>query len=1167
MKINKLNLIAYGHFTNKELVLDAEDRLHLVFGPNEAGKSTALRALSRFFFGFEHKSSDAFLHRNKHLAVGVQLVLPDGETLELTRWKRRKNDLVDETNQPVDPGFMTRIMSGMNQEMFASLFGISHNTLRLGGNDLLRSGGHLGRTLFAAASGIMHLREMQNKLQDNMDILFRPQAPKSLIMQKKNELDRLNRELRQACVRPGQWRELQENLTKAQREKTKIQVRLKDSATEHARHSRYMQALPILAKRRDLMRQLEELESVLLLNQEFSKRRMEIRADLGHALQERTRLENRSREILNELQNISIHYPLLELEPRIKTLQREVALVGQLREELERIRTKELDVQRLIREKSSLLGRVFSMEELENLAVTKNHHLMIQELIKERSALDQQNTQVRETMQDQAKNMRQARKELQRLPRPIKIDFLELVCKRLAAVPDLEEKSRNSREHIQTLCLDLERRVKSLGLWRKDPQELLSLPLPLPESISRMDEVLSQAQRRHENASREVREIQQAIEDRKNSLRKLDQEQPLPGPEALHDRRALRDQGWRLVRKSWLENREDSAEIKSFLDNTGCTDLASGFEAGMRLADETADIMLEKSGQLARSKALREEIQAGEQELSTAWQELEQARQEEEEGEKKWQELWANAGINPLSPREMQGWLGRVQEIIRLAGEKQTQERVLEKAHASLDALFNEGLQALEQAGYSDPRPADVQVLAQMMEKILDEIRQAGSRRALLQQEADRAYHSLRAAARKQRQILREASRWRRKWKTTLESMGLNPERDPETVQEEIEIRQEIYTAWSKLQGLGQRRSELGERLKDFQERVDQLARQLGRTFEQTPAGEVLAVLSRELEQEQEKLAGKKFREKELRQTAAALDELNSRIAAREKELDLLCREAGAVHPDELPELEQKSQRKRELSAEAERLEDILQDLAGGQDLQEFMSQAGSFQVHELQAGLEELEAEKERLEKDRDQFIARIAGLEKELQEMDGTSRAAEIRQQIHEVRAELEQEVLKYVELRLSKTVLDAQMEHFRKASQGPVLDMAGQYLESITMGSLSAVYADYDSRGDPVLKAQRPDGTGLGMEELSDGSRDQLFLALRLAGLNHYLEHNPPFPFTVDDILVHFDDRRAGRTLSLLAGLACKTQIIFFTHHRHLVDLARKNLDPRRLQVHEL
>ena len=72
------------------------------------------------------------------------------------------------------------------------------------------------------------------------------------------------------------------------------------------------------------------------------------------------------------------------------------------------------------------------------------------------------------------------------------------------------------------------------------------------------------------------------------------------------------------------------------------------------------------------------------------------------------------------------------------------------------------------------------------------------------------------------------------------------------------------------------------------------------------------------------------------------------------------------------------------------------------------------------------------------------------------------------------------------------------------------------------------------------------------MSDGTRDQLYLALRLAGLESWLKSHESIPFVVDDILLNFDDARATAALKALAELSRSTQVLFFTHHRHVVDL---------------
>jgi len=155
----------------------------------------------------------------------------------------------------------------------------------------------------------------------------------------------------------------------------------------------------------------------------------------------------------------------------------------------------------------------------------------------------------------------------------------------------------------------------------------------------------------------------------------------------------------------------------------------------------------------------------------------------------------------------------------------------------------------------------------------------------------------------------------------------------------------------------------------------------------------------------------------------------------------------------------------------------------------------------------------------------------------------------------------------LKLSHMVLAKAMERYRQSNQSPVLSIAGDYFKTMTQGSFAGLRADFDDKGDPVIKAKRPDGKMLALAEMSDGSRDQLFLALRLGGLARYVKANGPMPFIVDDVLVHFDDDRSAAALAALGELAKETQVVFFTHHKHLISLAESSVSDEILRVHTL
>jgi uncharacterized protein YhaN len=77
------------------------------------------------------------------------------------------------------------------------------------------------------------------------------------------------------------------------------------------------------------------------------------------------------------------------------------------------------------------------------------------------------------------------------------------------------------------------------------------------------------------------------------------------------------------------------------------------------------------------------------------------------------------------------------------------------------------------------------------------------------------------------------------------------------------------------------------------------------------------------------------------------------------------------------------------------------------------------------------------------------------------------------------------------------------------------------------------------------------------MSDGTQDQLYLSLRLAALELYLESHEPMPLILDDLLITYDDARAAALLRQLTSTARLTQVIVFTHHRHLRELCEETL----------
>ena len=192
----------------------------------------------------------------------------------------------------------------------------------------------------------------------------------------------------------------------------------------------------------------------------------------------------------------------------------------------------------------------------------------------------------------------------------------------------------------------------------------------------------------------------------------------------------------------------------------------------------------------------------------------------------------------------------------------------------------------------------------------------------------------------------------------------------------------------------------------------------------------------------------------------------------------------------------------------------------------------------------------------------------------IQGQDAAARAESQRQDALAKMTNAAERYVKVHTASRLLKWAIDRYRETRQGPMLTRAGEIFAALTLGSFGRLSVDYDS--DPLtLHGLRADGSRVPIPGMSDGTRDQLYLALRLAALELHLGNAPggaadgngngdgngagngvgavvghPLPFIADDLFINYDDRRARAGLEALAQLSQRTQVVFLSHHDHLV-----------------
>ena len=144
------------------------------------------------------------------------------------------------------------------------------------------------------------------------------------------------------------------------------------------------------------------------------------------------------------------------------------------------------------------------------------------------------------------------------------------------------------------------------------------------------------------------------------------------------------------------------------------------------------------------------------------------------------------------------------------------------------------------------------------------------------------------------------------------------------------------------------------------------------------------------------------------------------------------------------------------------------------------------------------------------------------------------------------------KWAVLTLCRTLLDETRKLYESERQPEVLRHASEFFALLSEGRYARVIAPLDSEDIVVEKC---DGARVSPENLSRGTAEQLYLAMRLALVREYSEHVEPLPVIFDDIFVNFDPPRTRRSIDAVRDLSHTHQILLFTCHPHLLELVEE------------
>ncbi|MCP4689562.1 MAG: AAA family ATPase, partial [Desulfobacterales bacterium] len=787
MKLLSLELLAFGPFTGTILDLsDGDAGVHLIHGPNEAGKSAALRGLTNFFYGIPPRTADNFIHANPDLRIGAEILHSDGQSaLHVIRRKGNKNTLLDPSGNPLADDALAKYLGEVTRELFTTMYGIDQEILVRGGKALVEGGGDLGESLFAAGLGVAGMKDVMTLLEAEAGGLFKPNARNPLI----NSLISAFKDARKQCagksLSPAEWDRHDRSLRRAEKEKREVEKTLGGLLSERNRFERLQKAIPRIVAMRGLRAELETMGDAPILPPDFPGERRTARETLNRARTARERLEKELAIIKASMSKISPSEHLVKAQDDINNLFQRSGSHKKAQLDLPRRRA---DYYRLREEAEAILkqmGPGFTLDNAEALRLTDARIARIQKLGRE---LDPLLERIRAREKEKANleaDLAAARKELAGMPMEMDAGRLEEACARARRQGDLASRLQKTVGDLKKRRKRAENGLARLGLWKGPLEKVETLAAPAQETVDRFEADFQSAASRMERIAEDVSEQRDRITGLNGRIEELKAGGSVPAEEDLTAARQRRDQGWRLIRGAWLQGRSDSEGVRSFIpaagEAAGPEALADEYVKSVARADEVGDRLRHESERVARLAEFTARKRECEKRLEARERERAAVREHRKALGERWSAVWADMGIAPLSPREMGAWLQKLQNVREAVVD--LRERTVEKdeIQAVIEALRSDVSDGLKELGESPAGSGEkLESLIHRAESRVKSAREAArARESLL-----KAIHDLERGRNLAHMDLEQAGEarksWLVKWGEAMRPLGLDKDSLPE---------------------------------------------------------------------------------------------------------------------------------------------------------------------------------------------------------------------------------------------------------------------------------------------------------------------------------------------------------------------------------------------------
>ncbi|KQT48165.1 hypothetical protein ASG47_07280 [Devosia sp. Leaf420] len=1155
MRLRRLDLTRYGKFTDRTIDFGPAPTsgadLHIIFGLNEAGKSTALSGYLDLLFGIEERSRYNFLHEYASMRVGGVLEA-DGLERSFLRTKQRSNSLFDADNQPVAEVALSAHLAGLSRDSYGHMFSLDDETLEDGGKAILESKGDLGKLLFTASAGLSGASETLQSLEVEADSIYRKHAQGTALAVLKKRLAELKAERDAIDTQGSKYESLEAERIEATE---KYDQALAEHAVMVARREailKLLRALPMLADHRRKAEILSTMPTLPTPPKTWTGSVAEMlvqEADIAARLAANTAELERLRDRLSDLVGDDL---IITVSERINALGDRKARHVAAGLDLPARRSELKILDEAVAVNLAALGRT-GHQDPRGLLIPAATMGVVRGLFEQRTSLSAAISSARDELALAAVALEAAKERVaeERAVPAASRARLEALRSKIAQ-SGLAQERRQTIKRLEDCTLEWQTSSMRLRPWTGDGESLASSAVPNKQQISSWRNSSADLRSRRTVLADQISSHDATIRELLGRREAFDANGKIPDDAEALRVRVARDTAWKAHRQDLLPQ---SADV--FAETLREDDAVSAARSQNARALEERRATLASLAVAESSKAsVKRELDAIDEEQGAIVRAMRQSTS------------LGRLSLDLVDPEHL---LSAIEEIVVAREESLDAFTRAGAAKSSLTRVEGEIVQfrsdiieALARVGLTADTSGSLEEVVALAETFL-------TRQAKLDAEHTEALRTLaereeELAARKRAvdTAMRREEEWVEAITNALAATWLQRGLPAAAIGGVLDQLDLLAQALVDRDAMGLRIEKMEADQQLFRNEVVAIAEACAHPLDLDAPEQMAAALVRRLELAERARANRDGVSGDIEAAMIARDVL---LAEEKAFISARTEVLRAFAADNLMQVAEQEELLKDRDRVRKDISDLEIRLTAELAVRSLDEAADTLDGLDEDAVLLEKVQLEQRLENSTDALKEHLVRQTRAIDKLDAIgsdSAVARLDAQRRTVVLEMEEAAARYVRLRLGILSASHALRTYRDQHRSAMMDKASQAFSLMTRGHYSGL-ATQPSKNGEVLIAIQKDGPSKVADALSKGARFQLYLALRLAGYYEFAQARAPVPFIADDIMETFDHVRSEEVFRLFGEMATVGQVIYLTHHRHLCEIAQAVVP--EVRVHEL